>query len=228
MIRFSAVTFSYSGQGKELDDLSFNVGRGLTLLAGPNGAGKSTLLRVAAGIEKPERGTVEINGLDLWKQEAEARAGLAFLPDHADLTPYATLAETLGMVCRVRSQPGDLAMKRLEQVGLTGLRRRSIRELSFGQRRRAMLAAVMIGEPPVLLLDEPLDGMDAEMRFFILEWIRNRLEAGAAVLTASHEMDTFGPLADRAIGLKEGRVLAEVDHPGVEALARLARGIPAR
>jgi ABC-2 type transport system ATP-binding protein len=225
MIRFREVTFSYTGQGKELDDLSLNVGRGLTLLAGPNGAGKSTLLRVAAGIEKPERGTVEINGLDLWKQEAEARAGLAFLPDHADLTPYATLAETLGMVCRVRSQPAGLALERLEQVGLAGLRRRSIRELSFGQRRRAMLAAVMIGEPPVLLLDEPLDGMDAEMRAFILEWIEKRLEAGAAILTASHEMDTFGPMAVRVVGMKAGKVLAAVERPGRQTLDHLARGM---
>ena len=189
------------------------------------GAGKSTLLRVAAGIEKPENGTVTINGLDLWDQEAAARAGLAFLPDHADLTPYATLAETLGMVCRVRCQPAGLAGERLEQVGLAMLSGRSIRELSFGQRRRAMLAAVMIGEPPVLLLDEPLDGMDAEMRLFILDWIQARLSAGAAILTASHEMDTFGPLADRAVGMKDGQVLASVDRPGQEALDHLARGV---
>jgi ABC-type multidrug transport system ATPase subunit len=226
MIRFQAVTFSYTGSGRELDNLSLTVGRGLTLLAGPNGAGKSTLLRVAGGIEKPDRGKVTLNGLDLWEQEAAARAGLAFLPDHADLTPYATLSETLGMVCRVRRQPAGLATERLGQVGLAGLGGRSIRELSFGQRRRAMLAAVMIGEPPILLLDEPLDGMDAEMRLFILDWIGNRLEAGAAILTASHEMDTFGPLATHAVGLKDGRLLASVDHPGRETLDHLARGLP--
>ena len=225
MIRFREVTFSYSGNSRELDDLNIDIGPGLTLLAGPNGAGKSTLLRVAGGIEKPDRGKVTINGLDLWEQEAAARAGLAFLPDHADLTPYATLSETLGMVCRVRRQPAGLASERLGQVGLAGLSSRSIRELSFGQRRRAMLAAVMIGNPPVLLLDEPLDGMDAEMRLFILNWIGKRLEAGAAILTASHEMDTFGPLANHAVGLKDGRLLTSVDNPGREALDHLARGL---
>ena len=227
MIRFQEVTFSYTGSGRELDNLSLTVGQGLTLLAGPNGAGKSTLLRVGAGIEKPDHGTVAVNGHDLWTEEAESRAGLAFLPDHADLTPYATLEETIGMVCRVRRQPATLARERLVQVGLGRLTGRSIRELSFGQRRRAMLAAVMIGDPPVLLLDEPLDGMDAEMRLFILGWIGVRLKAGAAILTASHEMDTFGPLADRAIGMKNGKLLADLDKPGPDALDRLARGIPA-
>ena len=225
MIRFQEVTFSYSGSGRELDSLNLVLGRGLTLLAGPNGAGKSTLLRLAAGIEKPDQGKVMINGLDLWEHETEARAGLAFLPDHADLTPYATLAETLGMVCRVRRKPAGLAAERLKQVGLARLGGRSIRELSFGQRRRAMLAAVMIGEPVVLLLDEPLDGMDAQMRRFILDWIGRRLEDGAAILTASHEMDTFGPLADRAVGLLDGRLLACLDRPDRLGLDYLARGV---
>ena len=226
MIRFHEVTFSYSGNGRELDGLNLQIGRGLTLLAGPNGAGKSTLLRVAAGIEKPDSGSISINGVDLWEQEAESRAGLAFLPDHADLSPYATLEETLGLVCRVRRQPAGLAAEKLQQVGLGRLGRRSIRELSFGQRRRAMLAAVMIGEPAVLLLDEPLDGMDAEMRVFILDWIRSRLAAGAAVLTASHEMETFGPLADAGVGMRDGRVLASAENPQQEVLVRLARGLP--
>lgn len=226
MIRFHAVTFSYSGQGRELDDINLRIGRGLTLLAGPNGAGKSTLLRVAAGIEKPDSGSISINGVDLWEQEAESRAGLAFLPDHADLSPYATLAETLGLVCRVRRQPAGMAEEKLQQVGLGRMKRRSIRELSFGQRRRAMLAAVMIGEPAVLLLDEPLDGMDAEMRPFILDWIRSRLAAGAAILIASHETETFGPLADAGVGMRDGRVLASVENPQNEILVRLARGLP--
>jgi ABC-type multidrug transport system ATPase subunit len=68
--------------------------------------------------------------------------------------------------------------------------------------------------------------MDAEMRLFILDWIGARLEAGAAILTASHEIDTFGPLATHAVGLKEGRLLASVDNPGRETLDHLARGLP--
>ena len=102
MIRFKSVSFSYTGGRMDLDRFDLEVSPGLTLLVGPNGAGKSTVLRLAAGIQKPDLGTVLIDGADLWIEEERARAKLTYLPDHADLTPYATLAETLRLVCRIR------------------------------------------------------------------------------------------------------------------------------
>jgi ABC-2 type transport system ATP-binding protein len=225
MIRFEQVVFRYNTAGDGLNRLDLKVGPGLTLLVGPNGAGKSTLLRLAAGIQKPDSGSIFIDDLNLWVEEESSRRNLTYLPDHADLTPYATVIEVLRLVCRIRRIDREAAVSGLEAVGLGKLGGRSIRELSFGQRRRAMLAAVMIGDPHVLLLDEPLDGMDREMRDLILGWIEERHLAGATILLSSHEIETFHPMAENVLGLRDGRVAAFISRPDRTTLEELARGV---
>lgn len=198
MIRFSHVSFSYSGQSI-LDDISVEIPGGLTLLLGPNGAGKSTLLKLAAGVERPDSGVVEIDGVDLWKSEVAARRSLAFVSEQPDLTPYATIRDVLQLVCRLRSQPYSAAADALERAGLAGLAARSIRELSMGQRRRAVLAAAWIGEPRTVLLDEPLEAMDRGMRDDIQAWIGRLLARGALVLVATHDIEPFAARTHRAL-----------------------------
>ncbi len=224
MIRFEQVVFRYNTAGDGLNRLNLKVGPGLTLLVGPNGAGKSTLLRLAAGVQKPDSGSIFLDDLNLWVEEESSRRRMTYLPDHADLTPYATVLEVLRLVCRIRGEGRDAAMNGLETVGLGKLGGRSIRELSFGQRRRAILAAAMIGDPHILLLDEPLDGMDREMRDLILGWIEERHQAGATILLSSHEIEIFHPLADNVLGLVAGELAACLSRPDRATLEELARG----
>ena len=204
MIRLWSVQFSYRPGEPVLDDLSLEIGPGLTLLIGPNGSGKSTLLKILAGIERPDLGTAEIEGFDLWKNEVDARRHLVYVSEQPDLTPYATLRDVITLVCRLRSEPKDAGDNALARAGLTRVADRSIRELSMGQRRRAVLAAAWVGSPKVAILDEPLETMDRAIREDILVWVDRSLAGGAAVVIATHQIEPFVGKAVRAIAFREG------------------------
>jgi ABC-2 type transport system ATP-binding protein len=204
MISLRDVRFSYTKGTTAFACDALDVGPGVTLLLGPNGSGKSTLLKLASGVEQPTAGSVSVGGHDLWRDEVAARAGLAYVPEHPDLTPYATVGEVLGLVCRLRGRPVDDGARALQVVGLEELGRRSVRELSMGQRRRAVLAAAFIGEPTTLLLDEPLDAMDRAMRLWLTSWITDASARNATVVVATHDVEPFVPLARRAIVVSRG------------------------
>jgi len=206
-ISFRGVRFAYRAGITVLDISELDIRRGLTLLRGANGAGKTTLLRLAAGVERPDEGTIAIDGHDLWIDEAGARGPIAYVPEQPDLTPYATVFEILSLVARVRGEPAASASAALAAAGLTSLGDRTIRELSQGQRRRAVLGAAMIGTPGVLLLDEPLESLDTEMRTSLLGWIDAAVERGAAVLVSTHEIGPFDGKVTRTIGMDAGRLL---------------------
>src|SRR5437764_44526 len=141
VIRLHQASFSYRDAEPVLSGVDLTISPGLTLLLGPNGCGKSTLLKLAAGIERPDSGRIEIDGHDLWVDEVAARRGLAYLPEQPDLTPYATVREILDLVCRLRGEPRERGREALERVGLGQLAHRSVRELSMGHGPRAVLAA---------------------------------------------------------------------------------------
>ena len=229
MISLRNVRFGYTNTAPAFACDAIDVGPGITLLLGPNGAGKSTFLKLAAGVEHPHRGTIAIDGHDLWRDEVAARSALTYVPEHPDLTPYATVGEVLGLVCRLRQRPIDEAQRALATVGLGGLDSRSIRELSMGQRRRAVLAAAFIGEPNTLLLDEPLETMDRAMRTWLTSWITGAGARGATVIVATHDVEPFADIAQRALVVTAGapRLIEALPNAGVDRLAlldRLARG----
>jgi ABC-2 type transport system ATP-binding protein len=223
------VRFGYTRGASALECGALDIGPGITLLLGPNGAGKSTLLKLIAGVEHPTEGTVSIDGHDMWREEVAARAALAYVPEHPDLMPYATVGEVLGLVCRLRGRPVEDAERALATVGLDGLGGRSVRELSMGQRRRAVLAAAFIGEPMTLLLDEPLEAMDRAMRAWLTRWITDASDRGATVVVATHDVEPFAGLARRAVVVARGvpRVVEPLPNEPAERallLDRSARG----
>ncbi|MGD0309647.1 MAG: ABC transporter ATP-binding protein [Acidobacteriota bacterium] len=211
MIRFTDVDYAYRPGEPVLSGASLEIASGLTLVLGPNGCGKSTLLKLAAGVERPDRGRAEIDGRDLWRDEVEARRSLAYVPEQPDLTPYATIWDVLRLVCRLRGEAMGSGLKALESAGLEKLSNRSIRELSMGQRRRAVMAAAWIGWPRVILLDEPLESMDRAMREQILLWLEKVLCNSASVVVATHEITAFLSKCVRAVTVKKGR--CTVYHP---------------
>jgi ABC-type multidrug transport system ATPase subunit len=229
VIRLSGIGFSYGRGEPVLADAEATLGPGLTLLLGPNGCGKSTLLKIAAGVELPDHGRVEIDGHDVWTEEVAARRSLAYVPEQPDLTPYATVREILGLVCRLRGEPRQAGEAALSQVGLAALAHRSVRELSMGQRRRAVLAAAFVGQPAHVLLDEPLEAMDRGARDDILAWIDRLVAAGATVVAVSHDLEPFAARATRALTVRDGKCVLFDPLPGDPAerrtlLERLARG----
>ncbi len=232
MIALAAVRFGYGDGPAVLDGVDLHIGPGLTLLVGPNGCGKSTLLKLAAGVEPPDAGSISILGHDLWHDEVAARRPLAYVPEHPDLTPYASLLEVLRLVARLRGEPLERAVWALAEAGLAERAGASVRELSAGQRRRALLAAAWIGTPRVALLDEPLESLDRGLRDRVLGWIEALVQGGAAVLVVSHQLEPFATLATAAVTVRHGQALGPITVAGDSAhrlalLESLARGEPA-
>jgi ABC-2 type transport system ATP-binding protein len=204
MIQFHNVSFSYVRDEPVLKRIDLEFSSGLTLLLGPNGCGKSTLLKLASGVEKPDSGAIEVDGCDLWKAEVQARKKLAYLPEQPDLTPYATIGEILNLVCRLRGESLERGREALRFFGLDNMSRRTVRELSMGERRRAVFAAAFVGTPKNILLDEPLEGMDRNIQDQIIEWVHRQVGAGALVLVVCHNLEPFTNLATEAATLEEG------------------------
>jgi len=205
MIQFHKVSFSYEPDEPVFKIIDLELSPGLTLLVGPNGCGKSTLLRLAAGVERPDSGLIRIDGHDLWQDEVKARMNLAYLPEHPDLTPYATINEILNLVCRIRNQPLDRGKEALKIFEVQSMSLRTVRELSRGERRRAVFATVFIGTPTNILLDEPLEGMDRAIQSHIIDWILSQVKSGALVVVVSHRIEPFIELAAEAVTIDKGK-----------------------
>ena len=206
MIELRDVTFGYDPAHALLEVPALRIEAGLTLVVGPNGAGKSTLLRLVAGVEAPRTGTITIGGCDLWRDEIAARRHLAYVPEAPELTPYARVVDVLQLVAALRGAPLDSVLYALDRVGLFELRRRTVRQLSMGQRRRAMLATALVGEPRAVILDEPLETLDAEMREFVRGWVAGLRDRGALILLATHDRAAFRPIVDGVLSVRAGRL----------------------
>lgn len=230
MMVFESVTFGYEPERAVVRQASFALSPGLTLLVGPNGCGKSTLLKLAAGVERPDAGRILVDGAELWSEEAKARRGLAYLPEFPDVTPYAALRDVLRLVCRLRGEPVTAGDRALETFGLADEAGRSVRELSSGQRKKALFAAAFVGRPAHILLDEPLDGLDRQIADDVLTWTRQRIADGATVAVVSHGIEPFADQAARALTVRDGRIelheaLPRSPEDRLQFLDRLARGV---
>lgn len=204
----TAVALEARGLGKRrsgrwvLDDVSFTIGAGeVVALVGGNGAGKSTLLACAAGALAPDRGWVAIAGATSGR-----RRHVGYAPEGADAPGHLTAAELWALVSALR--PGaaldDDAVARLALAPLAGLR---LERMSLGQRRRAVLGAALIGAPPVLLLDEPDNGLDVAGLDALVALIGREAARGAAVVVATHDPAVRERLAARPLAMAAGRLL---------------------
>lgn len=229
LLRLSGVSFGYAVDQPILKGVDLELRGGLVLLLGPNGHGKSTLLKMLAGVERPDAGRVFVGPHDMWRDEASARRRLAYVPEHPDVTPYASVHEVLELAAALRREPMTRVPGVLEEVGLEPrLARRSIRELSKGQKRRVLLAAALLGRPPILLLDEPLDALDRGLRAVLCRRLERRAQEGLVVVV-THEIEPFAGVAGGAVAMRHGRAsLFERLPNGAESrlklFERLARG----
>ncbi len=220
-IQSDGVVRSY-GRLEVLRGVSFHVEPGEFVgLVGNNGAGKTTLLRILAGQLAATSGTVRIGGIDVARFPVRARALIGYVPEQPALWEYLTAREFLSFVAEIRGAT-DLG----EALAIANLREdadRLVREYSQGMRRRTALAAALLGHPPVLLLDEALNGLDPASTSRIREILQERCAAGAAVILSTHALEMVERVASRVLLLTEGRVGADVPSAGLEpgALERL-------
>jgi sulfate/thiosulfate transport system ATP-binding protein len=194
-----------------LDDVSIEVPAGsLTALLGPSGSGKSTLLRVIAGLERPEAGTVELDGVDVSRQAAQKR-GVGFVFQHYAAFKHMTVRENVAFGLKVRKRPRAEIRERvdelLELVQLSGWADRYPAQLSGGQRQRMALARALAVEPRVLLLDEPFGALDARVRKELRAWLR-RLhdEMHVTTIFVTHDQEEAMEIADQIVLMNHGRV----------------------
>ncbi|CAK7285406.1 putative ABC transporter ATP-binding protein [Streptomyces misionensis JCM 4497] len=196
------------------DGLDLTVRRGEIFgLLGPNGAGKSTLVRQLTGLLRPDTGSVEILGHDIVRHPERAARLLAYLGQESTALDELTVslaAETTGRlrgldVTRARAERDAV----LEELGLTPIAGRALKKLSGGQRRLACFAAALVGERPLLVLDEPTTGMDPVARRAVWAAVdRRRAEHGTTVLLVTHNVIEAETVLDRVAVLDRGRVIA--------------------
>ncbi|MEU7032357.1 ABC transporter ATP-binding protein [Streptomyces sp. NPDC046237] len=196
------------------DGISLDVHGGEIFgLLGPNGAGKSTLVRQLTGLMRPDSGTVELLGHDLVRHPERAARLLGYLGQEStalDELTVALAAETTGRLRGLTARDARAATDAvLEELGLTELAGRPLRKLSGGQRRLACVATALVGERPVLVLDEPTTGMDPIARRAVWSAVdRRRAEHGTTVLLVTHNVIEAETVLDRVAVLERGRVIA--------------------
>lgn len=196
------------GERTVLDQVSLSLDRGeVVALLGPSGSGKTTLLRVIAGLLRPDAGTVRIGGRDVTEVAAHRRqVGLVFQDDQ--LFPHHDVAGNIAFGLRIAKWPRDEQRARvtelLELVGLSGFEHRRIEALSGGEARRVALARSLAPRPAVLLLDEPLSGLDPELHDRLATDLAAVLRAtGTTTLMVTHDRAEAAIVADRAVHLGE-------------------------
>ncbi len=207
------------GNVMAVNEVSFALGPGVTGLLGPNGAGKSTLLHMMAGLLRPSHGDVRIHGRPTWLDPAIYRQ-VGLVPERETVHPYLTGWQFALFNAQLQQlpDPAAAASKALQAVDLTDVQHRQIGTYSKGMRQRAKIAAALVHEPEVLLLDEPFNGMDPRQRLHMMELLRSMAAAGRTILFSSHILEEVERLADNVLVVYAGRLAASGDFREIRRL----------
>lgn len=202
------------GRTNAVLDVSFDVDAGTVFgLAGPNGAGKSTLVRMLATVERPTKGHITVEGLDAIRKAPQVRRRTGYVPDIYGLYDDTKVWEYLNFFARCYGMPPRMrsaaSAELLKLVDLFDFRFAYCRSLSRGQQQKLLIARALINEPTLLLLDEPLAGLDAQSRMEMLEVFRELASMGKAVVMSSHGIADLVDVCDR-IGLMAAGQLTSV------------------
>ncbi|TLY80097.1 MAG: ABC transporter ATP-binding protein [Gammaproteobacteria bacterium] len=223
MIKTEQLTKRYDSL-TAVDDVSFHVGPGEVLgFLGPNGAGKTTTMRMLAGFVTPTSGRANICGHDVESEPLKAKAALGYLPEGAPLYGEMTVRRFLEFIADLRSLTGARRSQRLghviEHLQLGGVLDQTIETLSKGFRRRVGLAQAIMHDPPVLILDEPTDGLDPnqkhEVRTLINDMARDKI-----IVISTHILEEVDAVCTRAIIISRGRIVADDTPTGLAARSR--------
>jgi ABC-2 type transport system ATP-binding protein len=211
------------GAKRAVDGVSFSVRRGEILgFLGPNGAGKSTTMKMITGFVRPDAGTAMVDGVNVAEDPVSVKRKLGYLPENAPAYPEMTVAEFLGFIAEIRGFRGRAARqahvdRAISMTHLASVRSQTIETLSKGFKQRVGFAQALLHDPPVLILDEPTDGLDPNQKNEVRLLIRN-MAVEKAVILSTHILEEVEAICTRAIIISRGRIVA--DETPAQLLAR--------
>ena len=202
-----------------VNDISFSLGPGVTGLLGPNGAGKTTILHMTAGLLAPSTGRVTIAGETAWRNPSIYRR-LGLVPEREAVPGHLTGRQYAEFNARLHRLPDPraAAARALATVDLTPAADRAIGTYSKGMQQRAKIAGGLVHDPPILLLDEPFNGMDPRQRLHMIDLLRSMAAEGRTILFSSHILEEVERLADSILVIYAGRLAAWGDFRQIRRL----------
>jgi ABC-2 type transport system ATP-binding protein len=204
-----------------VNDVSFRLDGGVTGLLGPNGAGKSTILHMMAGFLAPSSGAVTVAGAPSWRRPEMYRS-IGLVPEREAVYPFLTGRQFVRANARLQGMtPADAEVataRAIGQVELNDAQDRPIGTYSKGMRQRAKVAAALVHEPPILLLDEPFNGMDPRQRLHMMDLLRRMAADGRTILFSSHILEEVERVAERVLVIVAGRLAASGDFREIRRL----------
>lgn len=211
----------YYGNILGLNDVTLEIEPGITGLLGPNGAGKSTFMKLITGQMKPNIGTVTVRGVRVWNNP-EIFRDIGFCPEpdafYEDVTGWEFLTGLLRLQGFGAAEAAERAARALDIVGLTEVKDRLIRGYSRGMRQRAKFAQAVAHDPDILILDEPLSGLDPLGKRKLIKLIKGFKDQGRTVLVSSHVLPEIEALTSRIVLIHQGQILAQGDIPYIRDL----------
>jgi ABC-2 type transport system ATP-binding protein len=202
-----------------VNDISFDLGPGITGLLGPNGAGKSTLLNMLAGLLKPSSGAAKVGGVAAW-QNPYIYGRIGFVPERESVYPFLSGFEFVKLSARLHALPDpDAATRRaIEAVEMEDSMGRATGGYSKGMKQRIKIAAAIVHDPSILLLDEPFNGADPRQRLRMMDMLRRMAREGATIVFSSHILEEVERLAENVLVIVAGRLAASGDFHAIRRL----------
>ena len=227
MLAIKNLSHVYANGTRAIDDVTLFVPPGVLGLLGPNGAGKSTLMRIAATLQSPTAGSVTFDGIDVLKDPEALRRTLGYLPQDFGVYPRVSAYDMLDHMAVLKGLPDraerkDVVEALLHQVNLWDVRKKALASLSGGMRQRFGIAQALIGNPRLIMVDEPTAGLDPEERNRFLNLLAEVGET-VVVILSTHIVDDVADLCSRMAVLADGRILLEGEpqHLAAEMQGRL-------
>lgn len=215
MIEVKNVTKKY-GNFTAVDNITFNVKDGEVVgLLGQNGAGKSTTMNMITGFIEPTEGTIIVNGFDIMKKSLSAKKQIGYMPENVPLYPELTVKEFVSYMAELklvgRKERKQEVENAIKETGLEEVKNKLIRNLSRGYKQRVSMAGALVGNPEVLILDEPTVGLDPKQIIEIRNLIKN-LGKKHTVILSSHILSEISQICERVVILNKGKIVA-IDTP---------------
>ncbi len=212
MIEIKNVSKTYNGNIKAIDNLSLKINDGeIVGFIGLNGAGKTTAIKMMTGILIPDSGSIKINGYDIVKDSLKAKQIIGYIADNPDMFLKLTGIEFINFIADIYRVPKDERVKRIklfsERFGLSDVLDKPMQGYSHGTRQKMMVVAVLVHDPEVWILDEPLIGLDPTSAYELKKMMREHADKGNAVFFSTHVLEVAEKLCDRIAIIDKGKIV---------------------